>query len=406
MRETHKLLKEAQLRKAETEMKELIAKLQHLRNLLLAEDLDFQLKLRGSARCGDAGSARPDRQGRTARAGLVAIRRGERKRLTRFTTRQPDLEAFVNDQQALIADTKKSSKKGETPSKDALRPSVTGRSRSGTRRTVSRPTRCSQTFSRLMCAAPTPGWPMRWPSWTRATRSRRRGRGQGTRPVPTGAHSTGRTGEADGADDRRGRIPSPHGDQAKNRGAAENLEATSSRLGDVGVALRKDLIHAGAAMQSAERGLEKGAAGSAAEEQSAALDVLVRSREDFARAIERLLVELRTELQGRLDSELSGMHETQMSVRETSQAQAPRVAQKSRTALITVAGLSKKEAEMAERTETLLALVEETEFGIALPTTLRILSREMRSIEGWLKAATSPPARSRLRPGWRKTCSS
>ena len=45
MRETHKLLKDAQLSKAETEVKELIAKLQHLRNLLLAEDLDFQLKL-------------------------------------------------------------------------------------------------------------------------------------------------------------------------------------------------------------------------------------------------------------------------------------------------------------------------------------------------------------------------
>ncbi len=60
--------------------------------------------------------------------------------------------------------------------------------------------------------------------------------------------------------------------------------------------------------------------------------------------------------------------------------------QKSRTALITVAGLSKNEAELGERTEHLLALVEETEFGIALPTTLRILSREMRSIEGWLKA--------------------
>ena len=80
------------------------------------------------------------------------------------------------------------------------------------------------------------------------------------------------------------------------------------------------------------------------------------------------------------------MHEIQASIRETTQAQAPRVLQKSRTALITVAGLSKKEAELGERTEHLLALVEETEFGIALPTALRVLSREMRSIEGWLKA--------------------
>ena len=71
-----------------------------------------------------------------------------------------------------------------------------------------------------------------------------------------------------------------------------------------------------------------------------------------------------------------------MSIRETTQAQAPRVLQKSRTALITVAGLSKNEAELGERTEHLLALVEETEYGIALPTTLRILSREMRQHRG------------------------
>jgi hypothetical protein len=60
--------------------------------------------------------------------------------------------------------------------------------------------------------------------------------------------------------------------------------------------------------------------------------------------------------------------------------------QKSRTALVIVAGLSKKEAELGDRTEHLLALVEETEFGIALPTTLRILSREMRIVVGWLAA--------------------
>ncbi len=45
MRETNKMMKDAQLSKAETEVKELLAKLEHLRSLLLAEDLDFQLKL-------------------------------------------------------------------------------------------------------------------------------------------------------------------------------------------------------------------------------------------------------------------------------------------------------------------------------------------------------------------------
>ena len=176
------------------------------------------------------------------------------------------------------------------------------------------------------------------------------------------------------------------GDQAKNRGATESLEETSARLGDVGVALRKDLIRASASMRSAEQGLGKTAAAPAADDQSAALDVLAKSRDDFSRSIERLLVELRAELQTRLITELTEMHELQIVDPRDDPGPGP-------------AGLaeipdgpdhggrpSKNEAELADRTEHLLALVEETEFGIALPTTLRILSREMRSVEGWLKA--------------------
>ena len=71
---------------------------------------------------------------------------------------------------------------------------------------------------------------------------------------------------------------------------------------------------------------------------------------------------------------------------------------------MTVAGLSKNEAELAERTEHLLALVEETEYGIALPTTLRILSREMRTWKAGSRRATLPPARSPSRRASRKTC--
>src|SRR5262249_60346212 len=117
----------------------------------------------------------------------------------------------------------------------------------------------------------------------------------------------------------------------------------------------------------AERRLGRTAAESAADDQAAAVDMLAKSRDDLAQAIERLLVELRTELQTRLIGELSEMHEFQASIRETTQAQAPRVLQKSRTALIAVTGLSKKEGELGQRTERLHALVEETEFGIALP---------------------------------------
>src|SRR5262249_55304677 len=158
----------------------------------------------------------------------------------------------------------------------------------------------------------------------------------------------------------------------------------SARLGDSGVSLQKDLIHAGGAMRSAEEALARAAAQPASEGQVEALKDLVKSREALARAVEGLLVELRSELQSRIISELTEMHEIQADIRETTQAQAPRVAQRSRTALVLVVGLSRKESELGDRTEHLRALVEETEFGIALPTTLRVLAREMRKVQEWL----------------------
>ena len=51
--------------------------------------------------------------------------------------------------------------------------------------------------------------------------------------------------------------------------------------------------------------------------------MLAKSRDEFARSIERLLVELRAELQTRLIADLTEMHEIQSSIRETTQAQAP-----------------------------------------------------------------------------------
>src|SRR5262249_11986167 len=95
--------------------------------------------------------------------------------------------------------------------------------------------------------------------------------------------------------------------------------------------------------------------------------------------------------QARILAELTEMHETQVAIRETTQAQAPRVAQRSRTALILVVGLSQKEAELGDRTEQLQALTVETEFGIALPTSLRVIARQMRKAQEWLKEGDASP---------------
>ena len=120
MRESHKLLKDAQLSKAETETKELIAKLEHLRNLLLAEDLDFQLKLARLRQMRETLN-QLDRIVKEERRELGWSRFAleQRKRMPRFTNRRPDLDAAIRDQQAVIADTKETSKKEAASAKDA-----------------------------------------------------------------------------------------------------------------------------------------------------------------------------------------------------------------------------------------------------------------------------------------------
>ena len=77
-------------------------------------------------------------------------------------------------------------------------------------------------------------------------------------------------------------------------------------------------------MEAAEKELVKTAAKPAAADQVEALKHLVKSRDALAKATESLLVELRTELQSRLLAELMEMHEMQVMIRETTEAQAPR----------------------------------------------------------------------------------
>ncbi len=151
MRETHKLLKDAQLSKAETETKELIAKLEHLRNLLLAEDLDFQLKLARLRQMRETlGQLERIVKEERRELGWSRFAMEQRKRLARFTTRRPDLEALVRDQQAVIADTKNTSKNGDEVGEG--RPGGDPRARGETPKRGGRP--CNRPIVRGPSAAP------------------------------------------------------------------------------------------------------------------------------------------------------------------------------------------------------------------------------------------------------------
>lgn len=389
MRETYKLLNDEQLNRAETESKELIAKLEHLRNLLLAEDLDFQLKLARLRQMRET-LGQLDRIVKEQRRELGWSRFAleQRKRLDRMSTRRPDLEALARDQKALIAEIKKLKKDKSARSSareraSKLRGAVAAMAGDPLFADLQPPhlRRADADLADVLAALSKSEGDLEAQNHKAAEagskalewieKERTRFDEQAKQAQETIAESAFRR-----------RVQ----DQAKNRETAEKLGVTSARLGDAGVALRKDLIRASAVMETAAGKLGKVAPGPAAEDQSTALESLSRSRDDLAQAVERLLEELRGELRTRLIGDLVEMHEEAKYLRETTQAQAPRVAKKSRTALLAVAGLSKKLVQTAEKTEHLLALVEEVEYGIALPTTLRILGREMRSIGVRLEA--------------------
>lgn len=393
MQETHKLLKEAQLSKAETEVRQLLAKLEHLRSLLLAEDLDFQMKL---ARL---------RQMKETLGQLERIIKEEKRELAwsrsavdqqadleKLKNKKTDLEAIVRDQKKVVNDTKAAAAAAKAASND---------SREATR---AQETAIQKKAGNL---AAHPSFATLKPPYLKQAD-----------PHLGDAISLLEAANLDGASAAEGkalelfqmeldrltaRIASIEKetappefqrfekDQLKNRNASDSLSDASARLGDAGVSLQKDLIRASASMQSAEGDLARTAAKPASDDQLEALKHLSKSRDDLARAVESLLVELRTELQTRIIGELTEMQEMQKDIRESTEAQAPRVAQKSRTALLLLAGLSQREGELAGRSEHLAALTEETEFGIALPTALHVLGKEMTRIQEWLKDGDASP---------------
>jgi len=377
MRETRELLIEAQLNDAETEVKELLAKLEHLRQLLIAEDLDFQMKL---ARL---------RQLREAIGELDQIITEERRelawsrsaiegqeRLNQLKNRYQDLKALVDEQASSV----ERLEAGETEG-------------TGVRQAEAR-----QTAAEL---AEDPLFVSEEPRFLAQADPELEDVGVYLDAGETGnAAASARAAlklfqaelerlETRIAEQQEAIAPAEFEtfarDQARNRERTERLATVSARLGNTGVALQKGLIRAGAAMDEAETELIETEAQPAAEDQQTALKHLGGSRDELGAAIESLLTELRGELQARLNADLTEMLEIQTSIRERTEAQASRIAQGSRTARLQVAGMAEEEHELVERTEQLAALAEETEFGIALPTALRVVAHTMSQVEARLE---------------------
>ncbi len=387
MKETQKLLQDTQLSKAETEVREMLAKLDHLRRLLLAEDLDFQMKL---ARL---------RQMRETMAQLERIIREERRELAwsrtadeqqaeaaKLAPLRTKLEALARDQRAVVEAGRAEVAKGADASAEA-------REASRAKEAEIQKQAAELAADPLLANLQPPYLKQADPHLGDAlahlkAADARSALGSEEKALELFQSEIDRLAERMAGLEKAVAKPEFQRfeqEQTRNRKASDTLAAASARLGDRGVSLQKDLIRASGAMGDAEKDLDRTAAKPAANNQNEALKHLSKSRDDLDKGLESLLVELRSELQARILAELTEMHEIQAAIRETTEAQAPRVAQNSRTALLLVTGLAPREGELAERVEQLRALTEETGFGVALPTALRVIDREMLKVQEWLK---------------------
>lgn len=175
-------------------------------------------------------------------------------------------------------------------------------------------------------------------------------------------------------------------DQSNNRKATDGISEAAVQLGDAGSAARADLGKASGSMMSAEGSLGSGDADSANDSQDDAEESLKSARAKLAAEADKLLNRLRAEIKKRTIEGLVQMLEGQITIRQSTERLGPRVKDGGRVVSNSVTGLASAENKLIVIGEGLTALVEETEFGIALPAALRSVTDGMIDIKDRLAA--------------------
>jgi hypothetical protein len=170
-------------------------------------------------------------------------------------------------------------------------------------------------------------------------------------------------------------------DQAQNRQLNEGITQLVRDLGEAGAGALGELLRASGSMSGAEGQLGNQQAEPASEMQQQALDSLKYAKEQLEEEAEKLLEQLRAEVKRRVMEGLTLMLEKQIAVREATELVGPKAAAGSRQALTALTGLGKSEGRIVEMANELITLVEETEFGIALPAALLMVRDSVLAVQ-------------------------
>ncbi len=170
-------------------------------------------------------------------------------------------------------------------------------------------------------------------------------------------------------------------DQQANHRSSDEVTEMTRALGNNGTAVLAELMRAGGAMGGAESAFGQGQAGAGNGEQGKALQALKYAEELLAEEAERLARQLRREVKKRVTDGMTVMLEEQTGVRERTSALQPKVKEGARQALAAVTALAKREERITTLAQELINVVEETEFGIALPAALAAVRDATESVQ-------------------------
>ncbi len=384
MKETQQALARLALKGAVEEQKQLLAKLERLQQLLLSTDLDFEMRLerlrqiRETLRKLDGVIKEESRQERISKKAAA-----KEKDLAALTNRKAALEELVKRQTEHI--------EKNAPLAKAAEPDADEQSAI---KELSQAQETTRTGTKTLADELQDG--AKSENLVKAVENMQAAVGSLAKPAAAEAQPpmeralddlkkeladvTAKEAEAKAALSKQN-FAAMRKEQEANRGATNDVTEMTRQLGANGTAALAELMRASGSMGGAEGAFGGSQAGAGNGEQGKALASLKYAEELLAEEAERLARQLRREVKKRVTEGLTAMLEMQVAVRERTVNLGPSVKEGSRQAMAAVAVLANREEKITATAQELINIVEETEFGIALPAALAAVRDATDSVQ-------------------------
>jgi hypothetical protein len=384
MKETQQALARLALKGAVEEQKQLLAKLERLQQLLLSTDLDFEMRLerlrqiRETLRKLDGVIKEESRQERISKKAAA-----KEKDLAALTKRKAALEELVKRQTEHIEKNAPLAKAAEPDADEQSAIKELSQAQETTR------TGTKTLADELQDGAKSENLVKAVENMQAAVESLAKPAAAEAQPPMERALDdlkkeladvTAKEAEAKAALSKQN-FAAMRKEQEANRGATNDVTEMTRQLGANGTAALAELMRASGSMGGAESAFGGSQAGAGNGEQGKALASLKYAEELLAEEAERLARQLRREVKKRVTEGLAAMLEMQVAVRERTVNLGPSVKEGSRQAMAAVAVLAKREEKITATAQELINIVEETEFGIALPAALAAVRDATDSVQ-------------------------